>query len=167
MPISNERLREAFLTPQMACYFARKLPGLDPAELTIRIEETLKFLNIAVYCSGNIPVTREIDDLWHLWILETREYERLCGLLQGRAFLHHTSNVYLDCCGEAVPSPRQELEEKLAALAMYVKNYGPLRAERIRYWTFAAHLVDDCGWSLGQLNDLLAGAEILQAAPTA
>jgi hypothetical protein len=162
MAISNERLRAAFLTPRMACYFARKLPHLDPVELTARIEETLKFLNIAVYCTGNIPVTRDIDDIWHLWILETQEYQRLCGLLQGRRFIHHTSNIYLRCGGEEVAHPEQDLEEKVAALAMYVKNYGPMRADRVRYWKFAAHLVDDCGWRLDELNGFLA-----QAAPEA
>jgi hypothetical protein len=162
VPISNERLRAAFLTPQMARYFAAKLPAVAPAELTIRIEETLKFLNIAVYCTGNIPVTREIDDIWHLWILETLEYRRLCALLQGRAFIHHTSNVYLQC-GGAAATGEQDPEEKLAALALYVKNYGPLQADRVRYWKYAAHLVDDCGWRLEALNDWLAPAAVPQA----
>lgn len=155
MAISNECLLAAFLPPRMACYFAKKLPALDAAERRIRIEETLKFLNIAVYCRGNIPVTRDIDDIWHLWILETQEYERLCGLLQGRRFIHHSSNAYIDCGDEAAWTPEQELEEKLAALAMYVHNYGPFEPERIRYWKFAAWLVDDCGWSVEQLNGWL------------
>jgi len=162
MAISNERLRAAFLPPQMACYFAKKLPELDAAERQIRIEETLKFLNIAVYCRGNIPVIRELDDIWHLWILETQEYERLCGLLQGRRFIHHSSNAYTSCGDEDAVPPEQELEEKLAALAMYVRNYGPFQADRVRYWKFAAWLVEDCGWPLEQLNRCL-----LQPAPAA
>jgi hypothetical protein len=139
----------------MECYFAKKLPALDRMELGIRIEETLKFLNIATYCHGNIPVTREIDEIWHLWILETNEYERLCRALQGGQFIHHSSNAYRNCSGEAALSCEDELDEKVAMLGTYVLNYGRFQADRLRYWTFAAHLVDDVGWSLGQLNEWL------------
>ena len=152
MAISNQQLRHAFLTPPMECYFARKLPALDRTELGIRVEETLKFLNIATYCRGNIPVSKEIDEIWHLWILETYEYERLCRALQGRQFIHHSSNAYLDCRGDAVQSFEDDLEQKVTMLAIYVLNYGPLQADRVRYWTFAMHLVDNVGWSLDQLN---------------
>ncbi|MBO0696955.1 MAG: hypothetical protein J2P46_01045 [Zavarzinella sp.] len=155
MAISNRQLRDAFLTPPMACYFAKKLPALDPAELGIRIEEALKFLNIATYCRGSIPVSKEIDDIWHLWILETNEYDRLCRALQGGQFIHHSSNAYLNCCGAANPPPGDELEHKVEMLGTYVRNYGPFQADRLRYWPFAAHLVDDVGWSLDQLNEWL------------
>jgi hypothetical protein len=57
------------------------------AEVYIRIEETLKFLNMATFCEGNIPVTQELDDIWHYWVLETREYAKLCVSLQGRDFI--------------------------------------------------------------------------------
>jgi hypothetical protein len=57
MAISNQQLRDTFLTPQINCYFEKKLPALCRAELAIRIEETLKFLNIATYCAGTIPVS--------------------------------------------------------------------------------------------------------------
>lgn len=152
MPTSNQQLRDTFLTPEMAWYFAKKLPELDRSELDMRIEETLKFLNIATYCRGNIPVTQQIDEVWHLWILETCEYERLCGLLQGREFIHHSSTAYITCRGDAPPTPEEELEEKVVALATYVKNYGPFQADRLKYWKFASLLVEDRGWSLEELN---------------
>jgi hypothetical protein len=155
MVISDQQLRDTFLTPQMKCYFEKKLPALSPVELEIRIEETLKFLNIATYCVGGIPVSKEIDEIWHLWILETQQYERLCQALQGRKFIHHSSNAYMNCNGDAVPSIEDELGQQAALLGTYVLNYGPFQADRVRYWTLAAHLVDNLGWSLEQLNEWL------------
>jgi hypothetical protein len=161
--ISNQQLREAFLTPQMKCYFERKLPKVPATDVGVRIEETLKFLNIAVFCDGNIPVSQEIDDIWHLWILETREYSRLCASLEGRKFIHHSSNVYAACGGEDAEVHENHLEQDVAALANYVRNYGPFEADRVRYWPLAAHLVENCGMSLGQLNAWLStGAAVAE-----
>src|ERR1700761_2626398 len=98
--IGNEQLREAFLPPAMLSYFEQKLPDVPPAEVLVRVEETLKFLNMATYLSGDIPVTREIDDVWHLWILETRAYFELCDALHGRTYIHHMSNVYARAAGQ-------------------------------------------------------------------
>jgi hypothetical protein len=160
MGISNRQLRDAFLTPPMECYFAKKLSGLSAKELEIRIEETLKFLNIAAFCRGSIPVSKEIDEIWHLWILETYEYQRLCTLLHGRQFIHHSSNAYLNCCGDAVQSSEEDLEHKVAMLATYVLNYGPIQADRARYWTFAQYLMDNAGLSVDQINGwLLTGLD--------
>lgn len=161
MAISNQQLREAFLSPQMECYFHGKLPDVPVAELGVRIEETLKFLNMAVYCDGNIPVSQEIDDIWHYWILETREYERLCSLLQGGSFIHHSSNVFAECCGDGSPVPPNEREQDVAMLAGYVLNYGPFEVDRVRYWRLADHLVRRCGMTVEQLNEwLMQGAAV-------
>jgi len=158
MTISNRQLRDAFLSSQMQCYFERKLSPLSSREVGIRIEETLKFLNMATYCHGSIPVTKEIDDVWHYWILETREYAQLCAALQGREFIHHSSKVYLECGGIDGETSRNDLEEDVAMLGTYVLNYGPFEGDRVKYWLLAAHLVDECGWSVDQLNDWLIAA---------
>jgi hypothetical protein len=150
--ISNQELTEAFLSPQMRCYFERKLEHVPPHEVGVRVEETLKFLNIAAYCRGNIPVSQEIDDIWHLWILETREYQKLCASLQGGGFIHHSSNVYADCEGTGGGLPANELDQDVAVLGNYVLNYGQFEADRVRYWLLAHHLVTACGWSVERLN---------------
>ena len=138
----------------MQCYFEKKLPDVPPAEVGIRIEEALKFLNMATYCHGNIPVSKEIDDIWHLWILETREYDKLCSLLHGRQFVHHSSNAFAACADGDGEVPQNDLDEEVAMLANYVLNYGPFEEERIKYWPFAAHLVNS-GFTVDQLNDWL------------
>jgi hypothetical protein len=151
MAITNRQLRNAFLSPAMKQYFLKKLSPLPTSEVCIRIEETLKFLNIAVYCNGNIPVSKEIDDVWHYWILQTREYSKLCSVLQGRKFLHHSSNDYLKHSDKKVGS-KGNLTRNIAMLATYVLNYGPFERKRVRYWPLAAHLVEESGWTIEQLN---------------
>jgi hypothetical protein len=164
MTISNRELTDAFLSTQMRCYFERKVPDVSSVEVGVRIEETLKFLNMATYCDGSIPVSKEIDDIWHLWILETKEYAKLCTSLQGGAFLHHSSNVYAECGGDGAKAPTNDLEQDVAALGNYVLNYGPFEAKRIRYWLLAAHLVDNCGLTVRELNDwLTSGVSALSA----
>jgi hypothetical protein len=155
MIISNEQLTSAFLSAQMKCYFRRKLPEVPLTDLMIRLEETLKFLNIAAYCHGEIPVSKAIDEIWHLWILETREYDMLCQSLQGRRFIHHSSNAYQNCIDSPVPTAQDSFEEQVVWLGTYVLNYGPFEDGRIQYWTLAAQLTNDLGWSLSQLNKRL------------
>jgi hypothetical protein len=147
----------------MKCYFEKKLSLLSRAEIGVRVEEALKFLNIATYFHCNIPVSKEIDDIWHLWILETKEYEGLCSILQGRTFIHHSSNDYLECQGYDIIAHKNELDQEVAMLATYVLNYGPFEEERTKYWLFAAHLIKNNGWSVEQLNEWLTSAVVSPA----
>jgi hypothetical protein len=164
--ISNGQLTEALLSPQMECYFRNKLPGVPAAELLIRIQEALKFLNLATYCEGNIPVSQEIDDIWHLWILETKEYAKLCASLEGGEFLHHCSNTYAQCDPATITAPVNTLEQDVAMLGNYVLNYGPFEADRIKYWLLADHLVNKSGMTLDQLNEwLISGTTMKGSAP--
>ena len=41
-----------------------RLPELERAQVLVRVEEALKFLTLAFYSEGNIPVVQEIDDIW-------------------------------------------------------------------------------------------------------
>lgn len=157
MDISNQQLCDAYLSPPMLYYFRRKLPLVTDVELHVRVEETLKFLAIADYCSGAIPVSREIDEIWHYWILQTQEYEALCLSLQGRKFIHHTSNDYIEYFDREI-GKHDNLQLDIKILATYVENYGPFEADRVKYWLLAAHLVQECGWSVRQLNDWLASS---------
>jgi hypothetical protein len=103
-------------------------------------------------------VSREIDEIWHLWILETRSYEKLCAALHGRQFIHHASNVFARCNGEDVDGHVSDVAQEVETLANYALNYGPFQPERIKYWPFAEHLVDKCGMSVDNLNAWLASA---------
>jgi hypothetical protein len=157
--ITNQELRDAFLSPQMNFYFERKLAPLPSNEVGIRIEEALKYLNMAVHCSGEIPVSREIDDVWHYWIIETVEYERLCLKLHGGTFRHHSSADYSDYVNDNVKSSDTQLPRGVSILGSYVLNYGPFEQERVRYWPLAESLMKRLAWSVDQLNRWLASVQ--------
>jgi hypothetical protein len=160
--ITNEQLREAFLSPQMECYFQRKLPDVPRDVLNVQIEECLKFLSIASHCRGSIPVTQAVDEVWHLWILETMEYSRLCASLGDGIYIHHASTVFAKCAGE-VP-PENILEEDVRVLGTYVLNFGQFENDRVKYWCMASYLVTQGGMSLADLNTWLATGTATAAA---
>jgi hypothetical protein len=155
MTISNEQLCDTYLSAPMLHYFQKKFSQLPDAELRVRIEETLKFLAIATYCHGSIPVSQDIDEIWHYWILQTQEYEALCLSLQGRKFIHHTSNDYVQYFDPNI-GEHDNLSLDIKMLATYVANYGPFEEGRVKYWLLASHLIEKCGWKIQQLNEWLA-----------
>jgi hypothetical protein len=161
MLITNVQLREVFVSAPLKHYFEKKLAPLTSEEIDARIEETLKFLNMATYITGNIPVSKEIDELWHYWILETQEYRTLCAKLHGGKFLHHTSNDYQEYADPDVASQELDLEQEVAILSSYVLNYGPFELERIKYWPLTERLMRQRGWDLHALNAWLATASAL------
>jgi hypothetical protein len=152
--ITNDQLGAAFLEPPMLRYFRCKFAELPADELRARIEETLKFLFISHECTGAIPVNRDIDAIWHAWILQTREYSNLCERLPARSFIHHSSNDYLRYFDASI-GEQTDLMHDVKMLALYVANFGPFEASRTKYWLLASHLVERRGWSVGELNDWL------------
>jgi hypothetical protein len=113
---------------------------------------------MVVHCSGDIPVSKEIDEVWHYWILETVEYQKLCAKLHGGAFRHHSSNDYAEYFDENAKSRRIDLEFGVSILSSYVNNYGPFEPGRIKYWPLATKIMDHLGWDLAQLNNWLSSA---------
>ena len=155
---TNQELREAFLPPQMKYYFDKKLTPLPSEEVDVRIEEALKFLNLAAHCRGGIPVTEEIDEIWHYWILETTEYQKLCSKLTGGRMIHHSANDYLSYTDKELKVLRVSIPDGVSILCSYVKNYGPFEPERVNYWRFASAVMKWKKWSLDELNAWLLSA---------
>lgn len=163
MKISGEDLRAAHLPQAMLHYFRRKLPQVSESELLVRIEETLKFLMTSRFCTSSIPVTQEIDDVWHYWILQTQEYETLCRALPGGDFIHHSSNAYLVFADPEVGTD-WNVRADVEMLAIYVANFGPFTADRAKYWRLAEFLIDKQGWELDELNGWLCSARLAHSA---
>jgi hypothetical protein len=157
MTITGHQLRDTYLTAPMLHYFQKKFSQLPETELRIRIEETLKFLAIANYCTGAIPVSRDIDEIWHYWILQTKEYEALCLSLPAGTFIHHSSNDYIGYFDRDIGKHDNSLLD-IKMLANYVVNYGPFEESRVKYWLLASYLIEKCGWNIEQLNDWLTSA---------
>jgi hypothetical protein len=150
--ITGDALRRAFLNPQMEHYFQKKLAPLPPEEVELRIDELLKFLNLAVHKDGPTPVSREIDDVWHYWVLQTVEYASLCSKLPGGLFVNHSSNDYEEFVVLDVKTKAPDPLAMMSFLGAYVKNFGPFEADRVTHWPFATRLMDLLGWSLDELN---------------
>lgn len=163
--ITNEQLRRAFLSPQMKFYFGRKLPDLGSDDVDARIEELLKYLNMAIHEAGDIPFTAEIDEVWHYWILETKEYAALCAKLHGGQFLHHSSNDYLQYGQDDTKAPEYDVQRGLGILSSYVLNYGPIQPDRVRYWPLVDALMAHLQCDLGGLNQWLASVHAPAPAP--
>jgi hypothetical protein len=71
-------------------------PGMERKDSAL-VSRGLRQFFIAYLMSGNRFVSmpsQVADDLWHEFILYTREYERFCARAFG-AFLHHTPAVVL------------------------------------------------------------------------
>jgi hypothetical protein len=158
--ITNAQLRETFVSAALKHYFDKKLAPLAGDEVDARVEETLKFLNMAAYITGNIPVSQEIDEVWHYWILQTEQYRDLCAKLNGGRFVHHTSNDYEEYVAPEAARQGIDLERETAILCSYVLNYGELQAERVKYWPFAQNLMRSRDWDIGSLNAWLKSAPI-------
>jgi hypothetical protein len=160
--ITGHQLREEFLGPQMRFYFERKLAPLSSEDVRVQIEELLKYLNMAVHCNGDIPVSKEIDEVWHLWILQTQQYEELCAKLSGGVFLHHSSNDYALFTDPGAKDRKIDRTIGIAILASYVMNYGPFEADRLKYWPLAEKLAESLG-DVARLNALLQSISNSQA----
>jgi hypothetical protein len=147
-------LSDALIDAPILHYFRRKFHDLPSDELELRIEEALRFLFISHECTGPIPVSREIDEIWHAWILQTQEYVDLCDRLPTGRYIHHSSNDYLIYFDPTV-GERDSLELNVKMLALYVVNFGPFEEARARHWLLAHHLLEHGGWSIAMLNDWL------------
>jgi hypothetical protein len=147
-------LSAALVDAPMIHYFRRKFAALSDDELVLRIEETLRFLFISHECSGAIPVSKDIDEIWHAWILQTQQYMELCERLPTGRYIHHSANDYLSFF-EPLVGERDGLEADVKMLALYVVNFGPFDERRAMHWLLARHLLERCKWSVSELNSWL------------
>lgn len=152
---TNCSLSDALLDEPMRQYFRRKFATLPDEELDLRIEETLRYLFLSHECTGSIPVSKEIDEVWHAWILQTQEYMTLCERLPNGGYIHHSSNDYLRYFDPQV-GEHDDLEQDVRMLALYVVNFGPFDERRARHWLLASHLMQCHGWTVCELNAWLS-----------
>src|SRR5438874_9982655 len=92
--ISDQEVFETFVTPHLMRYFQAKMPQVGNDTLFRYACELLKYLILVQFAPGRILFRKEIDDLWHYWILQTRQYALLCETLPGQSFRHHSSRDY-------------------------------------------------------------------------
>lgn len=142
---------EHYVTDGVYATLRHRLADRDPAELRIQTEECLKFLIIASETDPLfIPMTREVDEVWHELILQTHFYAQLCRRLPGGRFIHHQSIELAEyAAGDAQPDL---LDELMFWLPAYVSRFGDFTPERARYWSVVQYLGDIHGISLDAVN---------------
>lgn len=180
--LDNATLIRTFVTPNLLVYFARKFPGLDQAALELRLSELLKFLILVRDFPGNIIFGKEIDEFWHFWIMQTREYEVLCAQLPGGDIRHHAARDYpeqplsweearaiiatelTEGRDAALPHENkdgakerfeQNAQRLLSFFASYQATFGPVAAEAVPLWPPLERLLARLNWSVERFNAFL------------
>lgn len=74
---------------------------------------------------------REIDEMWHEFILFTEDYSNFCHDYFDE-YLHHLPNIF-----DNLPTPREEVEAEISKLLPYI--YDNLGEDTLRIW-FADYL---------------------------
>ncbi len=152
--ISDKKLLEKYLPLKMERYFYKKLNSEKKEYVKLKITELLKYFLLAEYTSGPIPFSTEIDELWHLWILQTKQYQDLMKTLPSKNFFHHCSMDYYDE-SEKVFDEEKEINRKVSFLASYVYNFGKIKKEVLNFWPTALYLYNLHEKSLDKTNQYL------------
>lgn len=124
---------------------------IDETVLRIQIAEFLKFIFLQSTKNGGfIPVTEEIDAIWHEYILQTREYALLCQDTPGQEFIHHQT-ITLE---EYIQSREQSLvlKDMLSWIPCYFHAFGPFTDQTASYWTIVRFLMNHLSMTLEQIN---------------
>ena len=139
--------------PRLKKYIFTKFKD-DSENLSARFEELLKFLYISSKYPKLkrtfIPLTQEVDEIWHSLILQTAYYQKLCEALPSGRIVHHESITFNDYKTDI---PKKELiDEMLQWISLYVKNFGDIVEDRLKFWIFIRMIKQTLNISLEELN---------------
>lgn len=125
----------------------------DEGTLDTQFLECLKYLAILSLTQGRrIPVTPEVDDVWHELIVQTWPYAGLCSALPGGRFIHHESITPVEYAGRV--GEDTFVAEFVQWIPDYVSNFGPFTEETAQHWTVCNFLRDEMGFTLEMINGL-------------
>jgi hypothetical protein len=154
--VSDKELLDTFVTPQMLSYFQAKMPDVSCEVLVRRLCELIKYLMLVPFSPGRILFGKDIDDVWHYWILQTWQYAQLCEKLPGKSFRHHSSMDYEETAEVADRVTISDaLQRVLSFFISYYRNFGPMTKDRLDCWPALQRIVLEVGWDLDELNDFL------------
>lgn len=128
-------------------------PEKSGAMFSVRFVECLKFLSIVSLTKGRrIPVTPEVDDIWHELIVQTMSYNDLCQDLPGGHFIHHESITpakYAERVGDY-----EFVRELLLWIPDYYHSFGLFTEEAAECWTVCDFLMSEMNMTLDDINAL-------------
>lgn len=140
----------------MLAVLPKEFADLSESELNARIAEFLKFIYLRSLWVGDqtgfVPVKKAIDEIWHAFIVQTREYIKFCAALPGKVFLHHTT-AHLEDIGEQ-QDKKVLVKEMLAWIPRYREHFGPFTETTAPYWMMPGFLQEALNLSLNDINQL-------------
>ncbi len=153
--ISEEDLYE-LVNPQIKKLVFSKFRKYAEDDLTACFQELLKFLYLSSkypQLKGKfIPITQKVDELWHYIILQTAYYQKLCSQLPGGKIIHHKSLSFSEY--KKTMEKKNLIEEILRWISLYVKNFGFLKEERLKYWFFMTVVKQTLNIPLSEINKI-------------
>lgn len=148
----------SYLPIKMEEYFLKKL--VDETRDVVRIK-ICEFLKFCLICPsdipekrGSIPFTNEIDEIWHLWILQTKQYQELMNSLPQKSFIHHSATAY-DHIEKTIESQKEQINLWVSYLVSYVHNFGDFTEDTMRFWHIATNLCAQFDNDIKKLNHFL------------
>ncbi|QQR92229.1 MAG: hypothetical protein IPJ89_03650 [Candidatus Iainarchaeum archaeon] len=87
----NNRLQQllSFQAPFLERSLLQKKVFANKEEYQLAFEEFKRFIGVRLLTNETVAMTDEkVDEIWHAFILHTREYELFCREILG-GFLHH------------------------------------------------------------------------------
>src|SRR3990167_4210662 len=128
-------------------HWDHKFAHLTEPERTVRAAECLKFLYLRSKTGqGFIPLSGAVDEFWHAFILQTREYAAFCQALPGGDFIHHNS-ITLSEHAEQV-SREATVQRLLDWIPHYLEHFGPFTEHSAPHWMIVTLLQQAFGYTL-------------------
>jgi hypothetical protein len=153
--INNETIVTHYLDEKMIKYFQNKLKGLSKDTIILRSCEVIKFLYISNFSLGPVPFNQDLDDIWHLLVMQTKEYEQLMQKLPHKKFIHHNSYEYEP--PEILSSAEEKIEKnrQVSYFVSYVHNFGPIAENVLEFYSTGLALFSMCNKDIDMLNKFL------------
>lgn len=140
-------------------------------DIEVALQEFKRFFFISIHLFGieekgfqnsieYLPVSSEIDEIWHYCILQTYKYKKLCESILPNAFLHHRSSNLSSLKKESHEQLNQESEAQLNVLLTYIDNFGIFTEETLPFWPSATALQRRMGWTVLKLNKFLSNLNV-------
>jgi hypothetical protein len=122
-----------YLTAKMQYYLDREFIHWSQKKRRAGVSEFFKFMEIATTRDKTtfIPLTKDGDDIWHLFILQTREYKTLCDKIMPNSFLDHESESYDSYSFEMTNDEANR--EDLFWLGKYYMKFSPFNEDTLPF----------------------------------
>lgn len=116
-----------YTNSSVVCRYAMRL-GLSNSEAQVHWQELMKFLTVCAASDDAYCPSRELDQIWHEFLLHTRDYDEFCTEVLG-VFVHHE------------PTDVAEPERYRETLRAMERHFGPLKEA---LWPHLAEEGADC-----------------------